>query len=550
MRRRRSIIGSKKTGTPEIIKLEKNLNNYLARLMVRNSNLGRFAFFVDILSGMRTIECSTTPTFSMAVENGHYVMRYSPTMVEQLDELGAGIVIAHELGHAALSHTARMLQARDIYKEDRDKLIKISAVMHVAADYALNSWLIDQFKIFTLRELKCSVGTPLEEPTEDQKFEGEPMGEYAGIHPSDAGLPPLKSMEWYTQELLKRAGGDAPMLKPPTNGNGSSEDEKYPGKGSPVNSPDGSGESEEGEGKPTSVSKALEAITAEQLQELLGGSGLSEEHILSELDEAIGDSDKSIEEITEALNRKFKRAMVTASNNLGEKSRGTVGGNIKAWVEELTKDPEINWRDVLKRYTTSANPNLRKRSMSRPKRNYTRIKGFRTSPFPGRIKNPTYSIVFAIDTSGSVSNGEIQEIFTELEGIIRSNPGLEVTVVECDTRIVKIYEMSKSSEIDRDLRGRGGTSFDPVFAWVRGDKVWYDDRAKTVRPPRSVDLLIYATDGECTLPPPQLRIPESKVLWLLSSRGRIPSDNWGYFDRPTEIYGTTSYGNFIHLKNV
>jgi len=482
----------------------------------------------------------------MAVENGHYVMRYSPDMVKELDELGAGIVITHELGHAALCHNGRMLQARDIYKEDKDKLIKIAAVMHVAADYALNSWLINQFKIFTLRELKCCVGTPIENPTEEQKFEGEAMGTYAGIHPVDAGLPPLKSMEWYTHELLKRAGGDNSMLKPPPIGGSDGEGEDcYPGGTSSDNA-----EGSSTEGSSTNISKALEAMTNKQLQELLGSAGLSEDQIISDLDTAIGDSEKSIDEITEALNRKFKRAMVNASSNLNEKSRGAVGGNIKAWVDELTKDPEVNWRDVLKRYTTSANPNLRKRSMSRPKRNYTRIKGFRTSPFPGRIKNPTYSIVFAIDTSGSVSNSEVQEIFAELEGIMRSNPGIEVTVVECDTRIVKIYEMSKASEIDRDLRGRGGTSFNPVFEWVRGDKVWYDDHAKTVRPPKNVDLLIYATDGECTLPPQELRIPEAKVLWLISSVGRIPADTWGYFNRPTEVYGSTSYGKFIHLKNV
>ena len=80
--------------------------------------------------------------------------------------------------------------------------------------------------------------------------------------------------------------------------------------------------------------------------------------------------------------------------------------------------------------------------------------------------------------------------------------------------------------------------------------MWYDDHAKTIRPPRSVDLLIYATDGECTLPPQEIRIPEAKVLWLISSIGRIPSDRWGYFERPREVCGTTSYGRYIYLKNV
>ncbi len=541
-RRRRSAISNALAGVPRIIQIEKNLSNYLAKLMVRNSPLGRFGFFVEILSGMRTFECTKTPTFSMAVENGHYVMRYSPVMVQELDELGAGIVIAHELGHAALCHTTRIMQVRENYKHDVDKLVKISAVMHVAADYALNSWLIDRFKMFSLRELKCRVGRPIENPTSEQLFEGEAMGTYAGIHPSDAGLPSLRSMEWYTKELLKRAGGDNSMLAPPQQGDSNSS------QGS------GGGGEASGEGSSSrSISKALDRMTEEQLEELMAGAGISKEQVLQEAETAIGDSDKTIDEISEALNRRFKRVMVDAAQNLPSKSRGTVAGNIIAWVEEVTKDPEINWRRLLKRYTTSAEPFRRDRSMGRPKRNFTRMRGLRTSPFPGCVANPTYEIVFAIDTSASVSNTEIQEIFAELKALLATNEGVKVTVVECDTAIVKVYELTKS--IDRDVKGRGGTCFNPVFRWISERKPWLDvkegeggKKVVKVYPPREVDLLIYATDGECSLPSEKYRIKENKVLWLISSRGKIPG-KYPYKSPDKSKSGSAKYGNYIHIKD-
>ena len=74
--------------------------------------------------------------------------------------------------------------------------------------------------------------------------------------------------------------------------------------------------------------------------------------------------------------------------------------------------------------------------------------------------------------------------------------------------------------------------------------VWQNQRCSD-----QPDLLIYATDGECPLPPVDIRIPQSKMLWLISSRGRVPCDNyWG--KKTDEVKGYGDYGRFIKVSPI
>jgi len=225
------------------------------------------------------------------------------------------------------------------------------------------------------------------------------------------------------------------------------------------------------------------------------------------------------------------------------KSRGTCPGNIEEWLDELTKPPEVDWRQELRNYAKSAKPSRKKTTIARPRRRHISLQNLETSDYPGKRKNPSYRIVFAIDTSGSVSNSELIEIFTELKGILSCNEGTLVSVVECDTRIGRIYDLEAVKDIDTKVSGRGGTSFDPVFQWIKGTP-WGEHQC-TKQP----DLLIYATDGECRLPPVELRIPQNKMLWLISSRGRLPTEGYSYgVSAPLAVRGFCDYGRYIQVS--
>lgn len=508
------------------VSIAKNYRTYLAKLMSRGT-YSKFNFFADILSGLKAQEDSNTKTFSIQIKDGHYLMKYSPDMVEQLDEYGAGIVICHELGHAALSHMGRMILYADMYSHDKKKQVAAMSVVHLAADYALNSWLIDVCGIFSLKDLKTRVGTP----KEDSDYEGTPMGTYAGIHPSDVNLPPRKSLEWYVNALSNRITDqdwDVDNLFNPGGDGG----EGNPGQG------DGDDAAAGG-----SLARAVEKMTQDQMDELIEAAGLDPE---GDIDNLLGDTDSdsgdgegmSPAELADQLSREFKRMMAQAKE--AQKSRGTMPGGMTDWLEEIFRPPAVDWKQELKKYTKTAAPRGVKSTLGRPRRRHISIPGVEVCDYPGKRKNKAYNIVFAIDTSASVSSSEIQEIFSELKAIMDMSTETRITVVECDTQIHKVYELGKT--LDVKVSGRGGTDFNPVFKWVCGKADFEGTKCEKVP-----DLLIYATDGECSLPEQEVRIPPNKVLWLLSSRGSLPCENTYWGKRTTEVSGYGDYGRFVKI---
>ena len=113
-------------------------------------------------------------------------------------------------------------------------------------------------------------------------------------------------------------------------------------------------------------------------------------------------------------------------------------------------------------------------------------------------------IIFAIDTSGSISNKDLGEIFSEIRSYRELFP-CRLTVIQCDAKIqsIETFEELDGTEIPEKMNvfGRGGTDFRPVFDWaIEND-------------PSS--LLIYATDGFGSFP--QFEIP-NEVIWLLTRR--------------------------------
>lgn len=130
--------------------------------------------------------------------------------------------------------------------------------------------------------------------------------------------------------------------------------------------------------------------------------------------------------------------------------------------------------------------------------------------YPGTRKDPRYHILFAIDTSGSMSEDDLKDALGELRGVQKSSEGVEITVVECDTSIQKEYTLGPNSEIHRRVHGRGGTIFDPVFI-----------RARDLKP----DAILYITDGYAPLPAPENRV-NTPLMWVLTRGGVVPGDGY------------------------
>jgi predicted metal-dependent peptidase len=108
------------------------------------------------------------------------------------------------------------------------------------------------------------------------------------------------------------------------------------------------------------------------------------------------------------------------------------------------------------------------------------------------------SILVAVDTSGSVSDKELKEFFSEIDYVYKA--GARVTILQCDTRINAVEEYDGKNV--PQILGRGGTDFNPPVDYYVEHRKEYAS-------------LIYFTDGEAPLPS---KHPQGMV-WVISSCG-------------------------------
>ena len=129
------------------------------------------------------------------------------------------------------------------------------------------------------------------------------------------------------------------------------------------------------------------------------------------------------------------------------------------------------------------------------------------TPVPSRL-------VFAVDTSGSMTDGELSQIYTEIRAFRETFP-TPLVVVQCDDDIqsVKEYEAFEDFEDPTlvDVYGGGGTDFRPIFKWI--------DENESGSP----SILIHATDGYGIFP----KICSVPVLWLLTRNHASNLPDWG-----------------------
>lgn len=184
--------------------------------------------------------------------------------------------------------------------------------------------------------------------------------------------------------------------------------------------------------------------------------------------------------------------------------RGLLPSSFIDQVKLINEDPKISWKSVLKKYVGTVVAGKRKTKTRLNRRQPERF------DLSGRVDEKTIKIVVAIDTSGSMSNDDIASIFNEIFTIIATRK-CEITVIECDAEIQKIYKVKKRSDVQSKVKGRGGTSFTPVIEYINQNKFFRDS------------LLIYFTDGcgDYSIPKPLVY----RIIWVLTEDGILSLDN-------------------------
>mgnify|MGYP003606015397 CR=1 FL=1 len=210
------------------------------------------------------------------------------------------------------------------------------------------------------------------------------------------------------------------------------------------------------------------------------------------------------EEIVDKLPEVTKKLIASQTghilNQVAEqviKSRGTVPGEIAEILERINTitPPKFDWKGYMRRFVGNSTRTYTKTT----KNKYNR----RVSDNPGiRIKFQKH-VLAAVDTSGSVSTGELKEFLNELHHIKKL--GAEVTILQFDTQIQHIGKFNPKNDLT--IHGRGGTDFNECMNFYIENK-------------NRFSCMMVFTDGEAPVPEHSSR----NVLWVLSEQSNMNSD--------------------------
>ncbi len=164
--------------------------------------------------------------------------------------------------------------------------------------------------------------------------------------------------------------------------------------------------------------------------------------------------------------------------------------------------PQLSWQSLLAQYMSS---------LARDDFSYARPSRRGGDAILPSLRSSQIDIVVAIDTSGSISQAEIDEFVSEINAI-KSNMRASITLIACDesvsVELIWRFEAWDELQFPAALGGGKGTNFNPVFDYINQQDS-----------PASV--LIYFTDAKGKFP--QLE-PNYPVMWLVKGKEPVP---WG-----------------------
>lgn len=178
-------------------------------------------------------------------------------------------------------------------------------------------------------------------------------------------------------------------------------------------------------------------------------------------------------------------------------AKGKIPASLQKVMEFLNDKAEISWKEYLKRTLGSLPKGYKKTSTRNDRRQPERL------DLRGKLPKYTAQIVVAIDISGSITDKEIDKIMVEIFDILKSQ-NYEITIIECDNQIRRIYKARSKKDVKSKLDTKGGTVFSPVIEYMNRHRM------------RNY-FLIYFTDG---LGERKLSfIPiDYKILWVLTGK--------------------------------
>ncbi len=186
----------------------------------------------------------------------------------------------------------------------------------------------------------------------------------------------------------------------------------------------------------------------------------------------------------------LQQAMVIARSS---NSQGSIPAGMQRELGMLT-EAQLDWRSHLWRYLVKTPADFA---------------GF-DRRFIGRglyleaLEGESVQVFVAVDTSGSIDDGQMRLFLSEVAGILSAYPHLTCELYYADAEVYGPYFLDPKGEIPRPVGG-GGTSFIPFFEKVSEKLDW-----------NTTGLCVYLTDGWGDFPEEPPAFP---VLWVVTPGG-------------------------------
>lgn len=228
----------------------------------------------------------------------------------------------------------------------------------------------------------------------------------------------------------------------------------------------------------------------------------------------------------------IRRQTAEAIRDIEEKSRGTVPANWARWSNEQLLPPKIDWRTKLARLCrnfVARRAGAVDMSYHKPSRRQAGLGyGNGHAVLPAYFA-PVPRVAIMVDTSGSMSKGDLLRAVSESEGVMKAI-GSEIAFFSLDAKVHTVSKVRTARELANKLVGGGGTDFAPGFEEL--GKLPIHERPK---------IVVFMTDGYGPAPlnPP---VGVDTIWVLIGEKCRKP---WPHGNANVAL----SWGSFVEVDN-
>ena len=437
-----------------------------ARAKLMKGNIGMASMLLSLELIEASDRCETMATDGINIY-------WNDEFVKTLTDSQIQAVLVHEACHVIWEHPLRNVSKK--WNHD---------IWNVATDYVINAWVV------------YDLGMELpEDGLLDRKYHGKSAEQVARelTNNNEALEDAIEEMKSKSEDSDESESGEGDSQNDDGDSDDGNEDESQDGNGS---------------------GKSL-------LDELADMKPSMGEVWMPKDEEGNPLSESAMAEVKENI----QRAILMADKLEGCSEGGT--STMNGAVQKLN-ETYVDWVDVMRDLLNSAKSN--NPTWSRLNKRHS----WRGVNLPSNDNEPQGGeIVVAIDTSCSVSQDELNIFATETQNLCEECGINKIRVTYCDTSIIKNPTTGEwwdefdldNEELEFNLRGGGGTRFEPPF------NLFNDETEDT----EDVIAFVYFTDGYCSVDAEVE--PSVPVIWALSTNESYMREYYKY-----------PFGETIHIN--